>query len=169
MPTTNKTAYATEAALTITLASLGTSSTWVAGRQSTVVDNSANLYLDYLVSGRVTVGTSPTAATQIRIYAFTTVGLTATYPDTFGASDAAVTISSVGIGQGFLKYIATLNVDATTTNAAYYFGKVSLARLFGGVCPKTWGIFCTHNTGANLNSTGGNQYIVVEGITTTNG
>ena len=43
-------------ALTITLASLATSSTLVAGRESTAVDNSSNVDEDHLVSGQITVG-----------------------------------------------------------------------------------------------------------------
>jgi hypothetical protein len=167
--TTNKIAYGTEAAMTITLASLGTSSTWVAGRESNSVDNSVNLYLDYLISGQIMVGTSPSANTQIRVYAFSTVGLSATWPDVFDGTDSAETISSVGVGQGFLKRLATLNVDATTSDLGYQFGKVSLAQAFGGVVPAAWGLWVTHNTGVNLNATAGNHYVVRQGIATTNG
>lgn len=169
MPTTtNKIAYGTEAALTCTLGSLGSSATWVAGREATAVDNSSNLYLDYLISGLITVGTTPTANTQIRIYALSTVGLAAVYPDVFDGTDSAETVTSVGVGQGFLKRLATLNVDATTSDRGYAFGKVSLAQAFGGVCPKVWTLFVTHNTAVNLNATPGNHYLVYEPISTTN-
>ena len=47
-------------ALTITLASLATSSTLLAGRQSTIVDNTSTKYMDFLVSGQVTAGTTLT-------------------------------------------------------------------------------------------------------------
>ncbi len=168
MATTNKIGYAAEAAMTITLASLGTSSTFVAGREGTAVDNSSNLYLDYLISGQITVGTTPTANTQIRVYALSTVGTSSTWPDVFDGTDSAETLTSVGVGQGFLKFVAIMNVDTNTTDRAYTFGKVSLASLFGGVCPSLWTLFVTHNTAANLNSTGGNHYLIYQPIFTTN-
>ena len=64
MSTTRKPSYAASSNLTITLASLATSSTLVVGRVSTQVDNSSNLYLDYLLSAKISTGTSLTVAMQ---------------------------------------------------------------------------------------------------------
>jgi len=51
-----KEAYAASAPLTLALESLAASSTIVAGRESTAVSNTTNLYLDYLVAGKITTG-----------------------------------------------------------------------------------------------------------------
>ena len=51
--------YDTAADVTITLASLATDTNLLTGRKSTAVDNSSNKYLDYLISGKITTGTSP--------------------------------------------------------------------------------------------------------------
>lgn len=155
-----KTEYAASSALTITLASLATSSTWLAGAESDAIDNTSNKYLDYLIAGKVTVGTSPTAATEIRVYVVAMME-DSTWPDVFDGTGSAETVTSAGVGSAFLKLAAVMPVDATTSDRAYYFGPVSVAQLFGGVCPKKFVAFVTHNSGVSLNSTGGNHSLNV--------
>jgi len=156
----NKIEYASSSALTITLASLATSSTWIAGRQSDNVDNTTNKYLDYLLAGRVTVGTTPTSGTEIRVYV---VALRddSTWPDSVGAADAAWSSSTEGTRDGYVRLAAIMRVDSTTSNRAYDFGPVSVASLFGGSCPKKFAVIVTHNTAVNLNATGGNHSLAV--------
>lgn len=166
--TTNLLNYVASSTLTISLNSLATSSTWLTGRQSTAVDNGTNKYLDYLLSGFVKVGTTPTASTEIRVYVVAAQDDTPTYPDAFGATDAGVTVTSVGVGSGFLKLAAVMLVDATTTGRVYYFGPVSVAALFGGVVPKKWAAFVTHNTAVNLDASAGGTLSIVP-VDTTNG
>lgn len=160
-------AYAASATITCGVASLATSSTFVAGRESTVIDNTTNKYVDALLSGRVTVGTTPTVSTQILVYAFAILDDTPTYPDVMDGTDSAETLTSVGVGRGFLKLAAVLDVDSTTSDRAYDFGPLSVAQLFGGIMPNKWGIFVTHNTGVNLNATAGNHFFKYTGITYT--
>ena len=159
--------YAADAQLTIGLASLGSSATFVAGRESTVVDNATNKYVDALLSGRITVGTTPTINTQIFVYVFSPINDTPTYPDVMDGTDSAETVTTAGVGRGFLKLAAVLDVDATTSDRAYDFGQVSVAQLFGGVLPQKWSVFVAHNTGVALNATAGNHEISYQGITYT--
>lgn len=155
--------YANAATITISPASLATSASFVAGRESDVIDNSSNKYLDALVTGKVTVGTTPTINTQILIYVFATEDQTPTYPDVMDGTDSAETLTSVGVGSGFLKLAAVLSVDSTTSDRSYPFS-FTVAALFGGVMPRHWGLFVTHNTGVNLNATGGNHVFKYQGI-----
>lgn len=150
--------YAASSAVTISLASLATSATWVAGRESSEVDNTTNKYLDYLLAGKVRVGTTPTASTEIRVYV---VGLLddTTWPDVFDGTDSAETVTSEGVRDGFAKLAAVMRVDATTSDRDYPFGPVSVAALFGGACPKKFVVFVTHNTAVNLNATAGNHSV----------
>ncbi len=155
-------------ALTITLASLATSATLIVGRQSTVVDNSSNKFLDFYVSGQVTVGTTPTVDKQIAIYVFAPIKIassTASFPiattTQLGTSDAAATFEAYQRDQ--LKLAAVANVIATS-DRAYSFAPFSVAQLFGGVCPIQWGLFVSHNTAVNLNATGGNHWFHWTGI-----
>jgi hypothetical protein len=165
--TTNLLDYVASGAVTISLASLATSSTWLAGRESTLIDNTTNKYLDYHLSGVVTVGTTPTVSTEIRVYVVSMIS-DSVWPDVFDGTDSAETVTSAGVGSGFLKLAAVMSVDATTSDRAYPFGKVSVASLFGGVCPPKFVIFIAHNTGVNLNSTAGNHVVTAAGINTTN-
>lgn len=156
--------YAASATITCSVASLATSSTFVAGMEATAIDNATNKYDDALLSGQVTVGTTPTVNTQILIYVFSAINDTPTWPDVMDGTDSAETLTSVGVGSGFLKLAAVLTVDATTSNRAYAFGQISVASLFGGVLPMDWSIFVTHNTGVALNSTAGNHFFHYTGV-----
>jgi hypothetical protein len=159
-------AYAASSVITITLASIATSATFAAGAESTVIDNTSNKYVDAIVGGKITVGTTPTINTQILVYVFTPIDSTPTYPDVMDGTDSVETLTSVGVGAAFLKLGAVLIVDAVTSNIAYPFS-FAVAPLFGGSMPSRWSLFVTHNTGVNLNATGGNHVIKYEGVTYT--
>jgi len=160
-------------AVTITLASLATSSTHIVGRQSTIVDNTATKYLDVQLFGQIEGGTTPTVDTSIRIYAWAPTKIatsTKTYPvasgtTQLGASDAAATFTAYNRNAA-LKFLHQITVNATTGNQ-YSFFIGSLAAAFGGVMPSWWGLFVTHNTVAALDSTGSNHWIHYTGITST--
>lgn len=159
---TRKITYAARAGITITLASLGSSATFVAGRESTVIDNTTNRYIDALVGGLITVGTSPTADTFIHIWVYAAYTDTPTYPDVLDGTDSAETMTSEGVRDSVLKLGASIRVDATTSDRGYYF-QFNVASLFGRM-PDKWGLFIAHNTGVNLNATGSNHDIDYMGI-----
>lgn len=144
-------------AITCDLASLA-SSTAGAGRASTAVDNTSNLDLDHLVSGMVTLGTTPTVSKVVSVYAYAAhkiVSGTYTYPDSITGTDAAKTMTSVNVMNGALRLLWTGLSDATT-GRVLYMPPCSIANAFGAMPPK-WGIFVTHETAVNLNSTSGNH------------
>jgi hypothetical protein len=149
--------YASSSALTITLASLATSSTKLVGRESGAVDNTSNKYVDYLIAGKITTGTSPTAAKSIEVHV---IGLMedSTYPDVFDGTDSAETITNAEIKASICRQVAYIQTTSTS-DVTYGFGPVSVASRFGGVMPKKFVVFVTHDTAVNLNSTGGNQAI----------
>lgn len=163
---TVKIAYAASATITIAPENVATSSTFVAGVESNVIDNTTNLYVDALVGGTWTCGTTPTTNTQVLIYVFSVRDDTPTYPDVMDGTSSAETVTSAGVGRGFLKLGAVIDVDSTTSNRAYDVA-FSVAQLFGGVMPLKWGLFITHNTGVNSNSTSGNHVWKYTGITYT--
>ncbi len=150
--------YGSSAALTITLASLATDTNLLAGRESTAIDNTTNKYLDVLISGNIRVGTSPTTGKVIEIWAYGSLSDSPTYGDVLDGSDSNETITSAGVKNSVLKLVHTIETEATS-DRDYPFGPIGLAQFFGGSLPKFWGIFAVHNTGVNLNSTGGNHNI----------
>lgn len=142
--------YSSNNAITMDLAALATSSTFVAGRESTEIDNTSNKYVDAIVSGKISVGTTPTANTAIQVYVWgadTSLGTTAL--DVLDGTDSAETLTNTGILAN-LRLGASLPVLATTSDIAYLVLPFSVAALFGGVMPKFWGLFVAHNTGVNL-------------------
>lgn len=159
-PATN----ADSTALTLTLASLPTSSTLLVGREATAIVNTTDLDLDKPVTGLVTVGTSPTASTYIEVWATMPLKIAsgaATWGDSMTGSDAAFTATSAAIKRSMFRLIACIDVDATTSNRGYPFVGRSLAEAFGGIVPPMINFFVTHSTGVNLNSTAGNHYLHV--------
>jgi hypothetical protein len=149
--------YATAVAIPMTLSALASSSTFLAGRESTQVDNTTDKYLDALVSGRISVGTTPTINTSINVYVWgSDVSLTTTAINTLVGTDGARTLGNEGMLYQ-LRLGASISVVVTTSSLAYPILPFSVASLFGGVMPKFWGLFVTQNTGVALQSTTANN------------
>ena len=150
-------AYGTAADATITLASLASDTNLLAGRESAEIVNTSTLALDYLVSGKITTGTSPTTARQIEVWAVGSWDGT-NWPDVFDGTESAETITSADIKASVCRLVAVM-ATSSTSNVAYHFGPVSIASAFGGVCPPKFVLFVVHNTVAALNATAGNHQI----------
>ena len=146
--------------MTITLASLASSATFIVGRESTEVVNSTNKYRDYLLTGKITVGTTPTAAKEIRVYVWGLMEDTPTRPLNVAGSDAGLTpTGGVATIPTIMKLAATMSTADATSDVTFWFGPLSIANLFGGCMPKRWGVWVTHATVAVLNATGSNHAI----------
>lgn len=157
-----KQAYAASSNLTVTnLHSLPSSSTWLGGWESGAIDNTTNLYLDYFISGKITVGNTAVAG-QIRVYI---VGMLddSTWPDVFDGTESTETLTDTEIRDGHAKLWAVIEVDADGgTDDTYFFGPFSVAALFGGLCPAKFVVFITHSSGVNL-AASGNQ-VTTKGV-----
>jgi len=137
---------------TCTLASLTDGS----ARQSTIVDNTSNLYSDVLVVIKVKTGASgASAAGNVQIFGIGTVDNGTTQTDLAGASDAAITVNSAPpIG----------SIPATANATTYVGGPFSLAKAFGGTVPAKFGIIIKNKTGTTLDSTEGNHAKLWQGV-----
>jgi hypothetical protein len=155
--------YATPATITISPASLATSSTRTAGRESTAIDNGTNLYVDALVSGKITTGTTPTANKQIDIWVYAAHDETPTYPDVMDGTDSAETVTSENVRNSAMALAHSIRVD-NTSDRTYWVNPFSVAALFGGILPRRWGLFIAHDTAVNLNSTAGNHEFKFTGL-----
>lgn len=150
---TIKDTFASVGTFTITLASLSNSTS--AGRQSTLIDNTTNLYTSAQVNCKITVGTTPTANSLIYVYLIRSNNdSTPIIDDAGGASDAAITITNAPL-------LGTILVPAATSNTAYY--GVFDTKFLGSLGPK-WGIAVVNNSGVALNSTAGNHVCSYVGI-----
>jgi hypothetical protein len=155
--------YATGVALTITLASLATSSTRTAGEQSNEIDNTTTKYDDIEIAGKITTGTSPAASKQIDIWVIPIKPYAAAYPDVItNAGDAAKTWTSENVRNAGGVLLKSILVDSTS-NQTYHFSGLSVKSAVG-FCPRKFVMFVAHDTGANLHATGSNHAIEYAGL-----
>jgi len=156
-----KITYGTSTAITCTLASLASSAT--AGRCSTAVDNTSNLYDDAIVTLSVKSGAG-VMANDKAVYVYVYGSEDGTNYDieesnTLG-SDAAYTINAPTNH----KLAAVLNV---LTAAKVYTAVFSVAQVYGGVMPRKWGLIIVNYSGQALDATEGNHIKTYTGITYT--
>jgi hypothetical protein len=133
------------AALTITLASLASSTSGV-GRQATFVDNT-DLYQMIRVYFDITTGTSPTTGKTIQFYLLNRDDHSSPNisTDNAGSSDAGLTIVTAPL-------VYVVQTDATSDK--HYRGSFLIRN------PGTsWAIAIVHDTGVALNATGSNHSI----------
>lgn len=134
---------------TITLASLANSTAGV-GRQSTIIDNTTNLYLFALISLAIKLGTSPTANSPIDIYLIRDNNdSTPLRDDGAGASDAGLTVKNA------IK-IATLTTGTAPSTGDVLKVNIDLQKLNIPLGPK-WGIAIVNGSGVALDSTEANH------------
>lgn len=150
---TTKIAYAAAATVfgSTDLDGLASSSTWVAGQESNVIDNSVNLYIDAYLTGRFKANNTAPTAGQIQVWVGALLNDTE-YPDVFDGTGSAETVTSADIRNAALR-LAQVIVTDTTSNRIYEFAPVSVASLFGGAMPRKWFVFVTHSMVQALNAT----------------
>ena len=158
-----KLAYAANAAITITLTSLG-----IAGyRESTAIDNTTNLYLDAFVGGITQIG-AVAADGQLEIYAYGSWDGTSFTAGVTGA-DATITWGTTGGVDSYndLVPLGVASCDTTDDNDDVEWGPFSIAAAFGGRMPPKWGIVVKNGTGTALHATGTNNLVRYRGMTET--
>jgi hypothetical protein len=139
---------------TITLASLASDTSLVAGREGTAIDNHATEdAIDAMVGGKVTTGTSPTAARQIEAW------LAGSYDGTTYSGGATGADANLTPSEKTLLKLLTIIPTVNTSNKTYQWGPFSVAQAFGGCMPRKWSVFIVHNTGVALNATAGNHEV----------
>lgn len=145
--------YGSTTALTISLASLASSTSGV-GRQSTLVDNSTSKYQDILVYVKIKQGTSPTGSRGVYVYLIRddADGTTPHRTDGAGSSDAAWTASNAQI-------IGSMRNLSSPATGDVLYGEFVVNR----PGPK-FGIGIVHNTKVNLDATGSSHWVRYVGL-----
>lgn len=139
--------YSSNTSITFDISSLASSATFVAGRESSEIDNTTNKYNDVIVQvDGITAGaTALTVGQQIVLYVWGSDTSLATTPiDTLDGTDSAETLTHVGILNA-LRFGGSAVATATTASLKHYIQPFSVASRFGGVMPKYWGLFLAHN------------------------
>ncbi len=155
-------AYAASSNLTVTsLAGLANSGTHVTGWESAEIDNTTNLYLDYLVSAKFTVESASLAVGEIRIWIVPKLD-DSTWPGGFDGTESAET-TPLDDANGTMAGAVLGKVIQTDTTASqvYYAAPFSVAALFGGICPAKFVVFVTQSTNTTLETSG--QQVSIKG------
>lgn len=143
--------YSANTAITLDLSSLAQSTTFVAGRESTQVDNTSAQYIDAIVNvlGITGSASAATVGQGINIYAWgADTSLATTAIDTLDGTDSNETITLPTLQS--LRFVARAFTTVTTASQVYYFMPFSIAQLFGGVMPKFWGLFVATDLAGGL-------------------
>lgn len=158
-----KTAYGTSTDFTVTnLHALASDANLLAGWESNAVDNTSNLYRDYLISGAIKVHDDAALTASKGIYVYVVAMISDdTWPDVFDGTESLETVTNTAIRDKACKLGAFIQ-PATTQNLLYPFGPFSVANLFGGVCPPKFGIFIVQDTGQAFHTSG--SIVTYQGI-----
>jgi hypothetical protein len=143
--------YSANTAITLDLSSLGQSTTFVAGRECTQIDNTSTMYIDAIVNVLGITGSASTATIGqgINIYVWgADTSLATTAIDTLDGTDSAETITLPTLQS--LRFAGRAYTTVTTASQVYYFMPFTIAQLFGGVMPKFWGLFVATDLAGGL-------------------
>ena len=160
MATVLTTTYSGASATTITmdLSALAASSTFVAGRESSQIDNTSNKYIDAIVYGWVIVGTTPTLPCSFNVYVWgNDVSLATTAIDVLDGTDSAETLTNTTVLNSALQLARTSSILVNTSDTKYVVKPFSVAKALQlDVLPPFWGLYCSHNMTAALKTDAGN-------------
>ena len=151
-----KISYAASSSLTVTaLHSVASSGSWVAGWESGAIDNSSNLYLDYIINAKIVVGAGPSAG-EIRLYLVAELE-DSSWPDVFDGTESTETITDTLVRDAVCRLAAVTATD-TTASQSYFLICPSVAAVFNGTVPRKFVVFITQSTGQNLAAAGSAVY-----------
>jgi len=164
MSVTTRPTKETTVTLTMGVASLASDTNRLAGRESTSWVNSGPDF-DFAISGKVRVGSSPTAGKIIQLWPIAKGALgTPTFPDVFDGTDSNETVTSLNVLLSICPRgpIWQATIDSTSSRD-YFINNVPLLRYFDFV-PTECGLFLAHDTGVALDSTAGNHEFSVTDV-----
>ena len=146
-----KIAYAATTTPTMTLASLAASSTLLAGRESTALDNGASVkYLDKLAAGNYKSGAANNQAGSILTCVVGARDDTPTWPDVFDGTDSAETVSLQGIFDAVCRVISSI-AGTNGASVTWNWGPVGIAGFWGGALMDQYIYFTTQSIQTSTN------------------
>lgn len=141
--------YSANTAITFDISSLAASTSFVAGRESTQIDNTTSLYLDAIVNVRPIAGhatTAPVVGQYIGIWVWgADTSLATNAIDVLDGTDSAETLTHVAVLNS-LQQIRAPAVTVATAALLYPVMPFSVAKALDLlVLPKFWGLYLAHN------------------------
>lgn len=151
-----KLAYGSVTTITMDLTSLASSSTFIAGRESTQVDNTSNKFVGAKVYGRFIVGTTPTLPCTFNLYLWgADVSLATTAIDVLDGTDSAETLTNTTVLNSTLVLVRSPQILVNTSNITYDIVPFNVEDYLGPL-PSFWGLYVAHNMTAALKTDAGN-------------
>jgi len=148
-----KTKYGTKADFAITLGSLSDNS----ARESDVVNNDSDLFVDYQIGGFIksaSSGVGTNGHLTLKLYGSVDGGTTYTSDAT--GSDSAHTLDGNEI------HLKTVEFDQTSKT--FKVGPFNVAQAFGGTIPSKWGVIVENQSDASLDGTEANHELHYKGV-----
>ena len=147
--------FGSSTAITITLASL----TATPARGSLAIDNATNKFLDAIVFLAIELQTGTPASDQaINVYVYGSEDGT-NFTDNSLGTDANITLRS----PTNLKLVEIINTP-DSGGVTYKSHPISIAKAFGGVMPREWGIVVENKTNITFSATEGDHTKTYTGI-----
>lgn len=157
-----KPSYSTSAStVSVTLASLANSTTLSSGyRQSASVDNSTNLFLDAIITGKFTTAAGTVATGYVAIYVYGYDG--SEFSNNASGSDAAYTSDATG------NLLPVATVVANVASSSFYLPPTYVAGASGlPFLPQKWGLIVQNVSGGTLSSVSASHLLEYQGINVT--
>ena len=126
-------------------------------RESTIIDNSTNLFFDALVSivVNVTAG-APAGEKNVLVYVYGTADGGTACSGAATGSDAAFGGSAGQLESNLIGPIGIVELDAASES--FEGGPFSIANAFGGKIPQKWGIVVKNQSGQALAASGNSAH-----------
>jgi hypothetical protein len=159
--------YVASSAPTVTaLHSLASSQDWTAGWVGNSINNTANAYQDYMLSGTFTTHASNRQAGFIFVYIIAALNDTPTWPATASGTigtEGALSFTDIEERDSLCRLlIPAIQVD-NSASAIYTFPPTCISALFGGRIPPYFAPFvaqnCSTTTTAGLAAAGSALYL----------
>lgn len=148
--------YSSNTAITMDLSNLANSATYIVGRQCVTIDNTTNKYVDVILRGNFTVGTTPSTTGSLNVYVWgADTDPATTAIDSIVGTDSGCTFTTTSLGATVL-FARSIPVLVATSNTKYQVQPFSVAALFGGIMPKFWGLYVANATNVALKTDAAN-------------
>jgi hypothetical protein len=150
------TTYGSNTSITMDLSALASSSSLIVGRQSLTVTNATNQYIDALVRGNFTVGTTPAITGGLAVYVWgADIDPATTALGPIVGTDSGCTFTTTSL-EATVIFVRKPSVRVATSDTKYQVKPFSVAALFSGVMPKFWGLYVAHDMTAALKTDAAN-------------
>lgn len=138
------------------------------GKQGSAVDNSSNLYDDYLAQIKIVTAASPAVGNDKAIYVYAAGAIDSSSPVYAGMPAASGTEGGYTFDDASYTPLALLGIVPITAVSKTYIATFPVAAAFGGVIPVKWVPVVKNYSGATTSNSAGDNWFKAQGVYYTN-